>query len=199
MTNPYGYQAPPGVHFGYPPQLPPRNPNGATAIIAALLGLALCGMVGYLPVYTFIDIPSGVSIGDLPGEALTVIGMYFGAAIVLLLGAMVTLFRSVAGAILLIIGALLALASALLEPALLFRSEYGVYFELVFQFEFDAAIARAAAIALSPVVLVLAAVPPTFRYLRHKPPPPGVYGPQHGYSAPQQGYPSQQGGQPPAW
>jgi hypothetical protein len=199
VTNPYGYQAQPGMQFGYAAQVPPRGPNGATAIIAALLGLALCGMVGYLPVYTFIEMPSGMSIGDLPGEALTVIGMYFGAALVLLLGAVVTLFRSVVGAILLIIGALLALASALLEPALLYRSEYGVYFELIFQFEIDAAFVRVGALVLSPVVLVLAAIPPTFGYLRHKPLPQGAYGQQPGYSAPQQRYPPHQGGQPPAW
>ncbi|SFB59867.1 hypothetical protein SAMN05216266_12481 [Amycolatopsis marina] len=201
MTNPYGYQAQPqGMgSVGYPPRLPPRNPNGATAIIAGLLGLALCGLVGYLPVYTFIEIPSGISIGDLPGEALTVLGLYLAAAILLLIGAVVTLFRSVVGAVLLIIGATLALTSVLLEPALLYRSEYGMFFEMTFQFESDTAFSRVGAIVLAPIVLLLAALPPTFRYLKHKPLPQGVYGPRQGYPAPQQGYPPYQGGQPPAW
>jgi hypothetical protein len=205
VTNPYGYQAQqPGPGFaGYPqqyPQQPPlHSPNGATAIIAALLGLGLAGIVGYLPVYVFIDIPAGASIGDLPGEALTILGLYFGAAIVLLLGAVVTLFRGVFGAVLLIIGALVALASVLLEPALLYESAYGLFFDLMFQFLADAAFVRVGAIVLAPIVLLFAALRPTFKYLSHKPVPRNPYAQQPGYSAPQQGYPPHQRGQPPAW
>lgn len=203
MTNPYGYQAQqPGPGFAaYPQQFqqqPPRSPHRATAVIAALLGLILGGIVAYLPVYVLLDISAGASIGDLPGEALTVLGLYLGAAIVLLLGAVVTLFRAVFGAVLLIIGALLTLASALLEPALLYEAAYGLFFQLMFQFEADAAFVRVCAIVLAPIVLLFAALRPTFRYLSHKPVPHNPYARQPGYSAPQQGYPPHHGGQPPA-
>ncbi|GAB3488797.1 hypothetical protein [Amycolatopsis cihanbeyliensis] len=176
MTNSYGHPATPPPGYSRPAR--PR-PSGATAIIAAVLALPLAGIAGYLPVDVFID----YGVDTLPGTLLTLLGCYLGAAVFLLIGALLTFFRVIAGAIMLLIGALLGLAAPLLEPALLGGNDYGTYFEAVFQLEFENAFVRLGAIVLAPVVLILAALPPTFRYLGHRPRPMPTYDPRPGYPA----------------
>ncbi|WP_216209580.1 hypothetical protein [Amycolatopsis aidingensis] len=182
MTNAYGYPATPPPGYSRPD----RRPSGATAIIAALLALPLAGIAGYLPVDVFID----YGVDTLPSELLILLGCYLGAAVFLLIAALLIFFRVLAGAILLIAGALLALAAPLLEPALLGQNEYGTYFTAVFQLEFRNAFVRLGALVLAPLVLIFAALPPTFRHLRHRPRPMPSYGPQPGYPA--GGYPPRQ-------
>lgn len=200
MTGPYGYpaqQPPPqqpgpgyggpgygGPGYGYGPQQAPR-PSGATAVIAATVGLVLSGLTGYVPIDTFIDIPSGYSLGDLPGGLLIGLGLYLVAALLLLIGALATFFRSFAGGVLLLIGALLTVGAILGEPLLVPYGQYGTYFKYLFSFTNFGSIAGASALVLAPLLFVVAVIPPTVKYLRYRRPAPQSYG------QPPQAYPPQ--------
>ncbi|HVV10993.1 hypothetical protein [Amycolatopsis sp.] len=173
MTNPLGRPA------------AERRPTGATAILAGLAGLALAGALGYFPVKTFIDF----GIDDLPGDAKIVFGLYLGAALLLLIGALVTFFRAVAGAVLLLIGGLAAIGAVVAEPLLLYPGQFSQFFRAVARFELDDAWVRVVAAAGGFVVVVLSLLPATFRYLRHRPAE---------LSYPVQAYPPQSG-PPPTW
>ncbi|HVW39923.1 MAG TPA: hypothetical protein VHC18_01105 [Amycolatopsis sp.] len=146
-----------------------RRPNGTTAILAGVVGLVLAGVLGYLPASVFID----VGISDLPGKALVMLGLYLGAALLLLLGALVTFFRAVAGAVLLLIGGLAAIGAVLSEPLLLYPSLIGEFFKAMFSFAEDDAFVRVGAAVGGPLVFLLAVLPWTFRYLRYQPYPRG--------------------------
>lgn len=184
MTGPYGYPAQRPGPAGYgPPAMKPR-PSGATAILAALLGLVGAIAAGYVPIYFFIALPSGFSIGDLPGLVLAVLGLYLFAALLLLIGALSTFFRSVAGAVLLVLGSLLVIAAILVEP-LAFNAPYRLYFRIQFEFETFVALVRVITFGLVPFTLIFAIIPPTLKYLRWKPSPVQPYSQQHPY--PQQG------------
>jgi hypothetical protein len=173
VTNPYGYPAPPG---GEP--VVTRRPNGATAVLAGLVGVALAGALGYLPIRVFIDF----GIGDLPVQTKIVLGLYLGAALLLLMGALVTFFRAVTGAVLLLIGGLVAAGAVVTEPLLLYPGYFGEFFKSMFQFGPDNAFVRVAAAVGGPLVFVLSVLPSTFRYLRYRPALPGY---------PRQSYPPQ--------
>ncbi|MFK0245719.1 hypothetical protein ACIQUM_13535 [Amycolatopsis azurea] len=177
MTGPYGYPAQPGPPgFGYP--APQTRPSGATAVIAALLGLIAAVAAGYLPIYFFLELPSGFSIGDLPGLVLTALGLYLLAALFLLVGALSAFFRSFAGAVLLMLGSLMVIAAVLTEP-LAFNGSYGLYFRVQFEFETFVAIVRVVMFAVAPFTLLFAIIPPTLRYLRWRPAPAQPYRPQN--------------------
>lgn len=157
MTRPHGDAAQP-------------RPNGTTAILAGIVGLVLAGVLGYLPVKVFID----VGISELPTKALVMLGLYLDAALLLLLGALVTFFRVVAGAVLLLIGGLAAIGAVLSEPLLLFSpSLMGEFFKAMFSFAEDDAFVRVGAAVGGPLVFLLAVLPWTFRYLRYQPYPRG--------------------------
>lgn len=172
MTNPFGYP----VQRGGQPAGIERTPSGATAILAALVGLALAGILGYLPVTQFIYF----GIVDQPDRTLIVLGLYLGAALLLLLGALVTFFRVLAGGILLLIGALVAVVSVLAESTLVQPGRFTDFFRVMFQFIPDDAFVRVAATVGGPLVFLLAALPSTVRYLRDRPSEAG-YGPPPGY------------------
>ena len=178
MTGPYGYPAQqPPQPYGYGQPHEPR-PSGVTAFLAAILGLVLAAMTGYVPIHTFISIPSGYSIGDLPGEVLVLLGVYLMTALLLLIGALATFFRSFAGGILLLIGSLLTIAVIFAEPLVALDGKYDVYFKYLFGFEDLGAIIGVASLVVSPVLFLLAVIPPTFRYLRYRRPIPQAYGAQ---------------------
>ncbi|TNC29600.1 hypothetical protein [Amycolatopsis alkalitolerans] len=157
MTNPYGH--PPG------PGAVGRRPSGVTAILGGLIALVLAGVLGYLPVKVFID----YGIDDLPRNTKIVLGLYLGAGALLLAGALVTFFRTVTGAVLLLLGALATIGAVVTEPLLLYPGYFTQFFAAVFQFAPDQAFVRVAATVGGPVLLVLASLPRTFRYLRHRP------------------------------
>ncbi|WP_414939863.1 hypothetical protein [Amycolatopsis sp. cmx-11-51] len=183
MTGPYGYPSQPGpAGFGYP--APQTRPTGATAIIAALSGLVAAGAAGYIPVYFFLRLPSGFSLGDLPGLVLTVLGLYLLAALLLLIGALSAFFRSVAGAVLLVLGSLMVITAVLMEP-LAFNGTYSQYFRLQFEFKTFVAIARVVMFAVVPLTLIFAIIPPTLKYLRWRPSPAQPYRPRN--QVPRQG------------
>ncbi|WP_370944593.1 hypothetical protein AB5J62_36535 [Amycolatopsis sp. cg5] len=174
MTGPYGYAQQQG------PPASPRRPSGATAVLAGLLGLLVAGVVAYVPIQVFISLPSGFSIGDLPTRALIYLAVALVAALSLLLGSLMAFFRAFAGAILLILGSLLAITAILLEASL--HIGFGRYFEAVFSFGDIDEIVRAAAVIGAPIVLLLAVLPPTVKYLRHRPSAPGVHGQPPAYN-----------------
>ncbi|MDT8911466.1 hypothetical protein [Amycolatopsis sp. PS_44_ISF1] len=155
-----------------------RRPSGATAGLAALLGLAAAGLAGYVPVAVFLGIPSGFSLGDLPVWTLVDLGAYLSAGLVLLLGALGTIFRATAGAVLLILGALLAIGALAIESTRVSGGGYEVYFRTVFALHGAPGTGRAVLVVLTPLVLVLSAVPPTFAYLRYRTPAAPPYGPR---------------------
>jgi hypothetical protein len=158
MTNEFGGPAPGGRPAS-------RKPNGATAIIAGILALPVAGMLGALPVQQFID--NGVD--SAPPRVLVVLGLYLGAALLLVWGALVMFFRSVFGAILVLLGSLAAIAAVVLEPALLYPEAFTEFFKEMFRLVPNLAFTRVAAAVGGPLVFVLAVLPSTFRYLRHRP------------------------------
>jgi hypothetical protein len=177
VTGPYGYpaqQPPQPGGYGYGQPYEPR-PSGVTAVLAAILGLVLAAMTGYVPIHTFISIPSGYSIGDLPSKVLVLIGVYLVTALLLLIGALATFFRSFAGGILLLIGSLLTIAVISVEPLVALDGKYDVYFKYLFGFEDLGAILGVASLVVSPMLFLLSVIPPTFRYLRYRRPVPQTY------------------------
>ncbi|NKQ56639.1 hypothetical protein HFP15_27560 [Amycolatopsis sp. K13G38] len=134
-----------------------------------MLGLALAGALGYLPVRVFID----VGITDLPGKALLMLGLYLGAALLLLIGALVTLLRIVTGAVVLSLGGLAAVGAVLAEPLLFYPHLIGEFFKAMFSFAETDAFVRVSAAVGGPLVFVLSVLPATFRYLRYRPDPQG--------------------------
>lgn len=153
MTNPFGHPV---------PSTSRSSPSGVTAIPAGVAAFLLSGFVGYLPVKEFIEV--GI---DVPQRLQIVLGMYLFAGIALLAGAIVTFFRTVTGGVLLIVGAVVTIAALLSEPLVLYPGSFAQFFRSVFSFSVDDAFVRVAATIGGPVVLVLAAMPATFRYLRY--------------------------------
>ncbi|HJQ48541.1 MAG TPA: hypothetical protein VJ870_19785 [Amycolatopsis sp.] len=139
--------------------------NGTTAILAGIVGLALTGVLGYLPVKVFID----VGVNDLPGKVLLLLGLYLGAALLLLLGALVTFLRALAAAALLLLGGLAAIGAVVAEPLLFYPGQIGEFFKAMFSFAQDDAFVRVSAAVGGPVVVVLSVLPSTLRYLRYRP------------------------------
>jgi hypothetical protein len=134
-----------------------------------VLGLAAAVAAGYVPVRIFLDMPAEFSLGALPRLVLVDLAGYLAAGLVLLLGALATLFRATAGAVLLGLGALLAIGALLTEPL-----SVGVpparFADAVFTHGGFAMVDRVGLAALAVLVLVLAFAPPTFRYLRYRTP-----------------------------
>jgi hypothetical protein len=145
-----------------------------------VLGFLLSFSVGYVPSAGFIAIPSGFSLDLLPAGVLADMGIYFGSSMFLLIGAIVVFFRSAVGAVLLLIGAVAAFLAIVAEPALV-RGSYSWFFDYVTSFRDLAALARAVDAVGSPVVFMLAVVPPTFSYLRHRTPNTETYGRPRAY------------------
>ncbi|MFI5591584.1 hypothetical protein ACIA5G_41495 [Amycolatopsis sp. NPDC051758] len=113
--------------------------------------------------------PAEFSLGALPGLVLADLAAYLVAGLVLLLGSLATFFRATAGAVLLGVGALLAIGALLTEP-LSVGVPLARFADAMFTHGGVAMIDRVGLAALSVLVLVLAFVPPTFRYLRYRTP-----------------------------
>jgi hypothetical protein len=134
-----------------------------------VLGLPAAAAAGYVPVRIFLDMPAEFSLGALPGLVLADLAGYLVAGLVLLLGSLATFFRATAGAVLLGVGALLAIGALLTEP-LSVGVPLARFADAMFTHGGVAMIDRVGLAALSVLVLVLAFVPPTFRYLRYRAP-----------------------------
>ena len=136
-------------------------------MLAGLLGIPAAVAAGYVPVKIFLDMPAEFSLGALPGLVLADFAGYLLAGLVLLLGSLSTLVRATAGAVLLGVGALLAIGALLTEP-LSMGVPLGRFADAMFTHGGLAMVDRVGLAALSVLVLVLAFLPPTFRYLRYR-------------------------------
>lgn len=146
-----------------------------------MLGLPAAVAAGYVPVRIFLDMPAEFSLGALPGLVLADLAGYLVAGLVLLLGSLATFFRATAGAVLLGLGAVLAIGSLLVEPV-----SVGVplarFTDAMFTHGGFAMVDRVGLAGLAVLVLVLAFLPPTFRYLRYRTPTLPVWSGQEAYS-----------------
>ena len=159
----------------------PRSPSGVTALIAAVLGLLLTLPLIYVPSEEFIAIPSGFTVSMLPAGVLAGLGLYAGAGLLVLIGALVTFFRGVAGAVLLLAGSAAAVVAVATEPVLGYPDGYRAYFDYLTAFRDLSATARVADLGGAVVVFALAVLPGTFRYLRHRAPAAETYGRPRAY------------------
>lgn len=135
-----------------------------------------------MPVKIFLDMPAEFSLGALPGWVLVDLAAYLGAGLVLLLGALTTLFRATAGAVLLGLGALLAIGALLTEP-LSVGVPLARFTDAMFTHGGFAMVDRVGLAALAVLVLILAFLPPTLRYLRYRTPVVGMWAGQEAYSS----------------
>jgi hypothetical protein len=147
-----------------------------------MLALPAAVAAGYVPIRIFLDMPAEFSLGALPVWVLVDLAAFLLAGLVLLLGSLATLFRATAGAVLLGLGALLAIGALLTEPL-----SAGVpparFVDAVFTHGGLAMADRVGLAALSVLVLVLAFLPPTFRYLRYRTPTLPAFSGQGAYSS----------------
>ncbi|HEY0449464.1 hypothetical protein [Actinophytocola sp.] len=164
----------------YPPGYGAPQPSGnpALAIIAAILGLAVAGTLGYQCVHLLINIPAGFS---LPGGWSAMVVFHFAVVAIALLGAVLVFARQVAGAFVLLAAAMLTVVVVVLDPVLADQvaftmagalpdvsatSDVGAYYELLFEFGNEQAVLRFLALCAAAVLLVVAALPPSLNYLR---------------------------------
>jgi hypothetical protein len=161
VTGPHGYPV------SHSHSHSSARPSGVTAVLAGVLGFPAAVTAGYVPAKIFLDMPAEFSLGALPGWVLVDLACYLVAGLVLLLGSLATLFRATAGAVLLGLGALLAIGALLTEPL-----SVGVpparFADAMFTHGGFAMADRVGLAALAVLVLVLAFLPPTFRYLRYR-------------------------------
>jgi ABC-type anion transport system duplicated permease subunit len=192
MSYQQGYpQQQPAYQSGYPVQTGGGS-NPAAAIIAAVLAIIAAAGLVVVNVKSLSDLPSGVGFGDLPSQVKTVVILWFGAALILLIGAIIVFARNIAGAFITVLGGLAGIAAVLLYPVILgdalgAKIELDTYLEHVFKFKTTEATFTAIALIASPLALILAILPPTLNYLR------GNRGMDQ--YPPQQSYPQQ----PTAW
>ncbi|WP_285476527.1 hypothetical protein [Amycolatopsis sp. NBRC 101858] len=126
--------------------------------------------------------PAEFSLGALPGWVLVDLAAYLAAGLVLLLGALTTFFRATAGAILLGLGALLAIGALLMEP-LSVGVPLARFADAMFTHGGFAMVDRVGLAGLAVLVLILALLPPTFRYLRYRTPSVPMWAGQEAYSS----------------
>jgi hypothetical protein len=158
---------------GYPQQPYQQQPQPAfagggtnpfTAVLAALLALAVAGFEIVVLVRVF-DVLNFSTLGDQPVEVPVILGVQAAAALFLVLGAMFTFARKMAGTVLIVIGSILAIAGFFL-PALLYKIDIGQYLELTFTFGGSSQTFQALTLIVSPLALLVSVLPPTLNHLR---------------------------------
>lgn len=186
MTNPYEYQSRqqsgaqwqwyqpqfqpyPYVYgqqfYGQPPPAQQSSrPSAVTAILAAVLGLVLTGVSGYLEVHALITLRRGLF--ELPVLSIVILSGYGASLLLLLAGSLCVFLRKTAGGITLIIGTALTLASWLTNAAWAGLFDY---FEMLFEYFGVNSVLLLITPILSLITLIPAVLPATFRYLRHQP------------------------------
>lgn len=194
MSYPYQQQPPYGQppygpqSGGYPVQPPMgRQGNPGLAIVAAILGVAVAGLLTFQNIDLLSEVPDGA---EIPGEATTIIILHFVAAGIALLGAILVFARQIAGAFLLLGAGIVTIAVILLDPVIWedtvgtmiddvtdlsdisSTSATSAYYEVLFKFGHVQAILRALALVAALVVGILAALPPSLKWLRK----PSAYG-----------------------
>lgn len=198
--QPQGYPQQPPAY--YPPAAP--SPAGsaspATAVIGLVLGLLAAASLIVVAVH-LLTLLDGASLGDLPSQFTIVLVTKFAAAAILLIGALIVALRKVPGAVILALGGAGGAAAMLLDPVIMGSlnprfGDFGDYIKDLFSFNGTDSTFGAIALVTSPLVLILAILPPTLKWLRgSRADAAPRYAPQPGY--PPQGYPQQGFGTPP--
>jgi hypothetical protein len=176
MSYQHGYQQQPqGAYPGSYPE-PEERRNPALAIVAGLLGLVAAAALVVINVELF-NLLEGAP-DEVFGEFTPIIIVRFAAAGLLLIGAIIVFIRKLAGAFVLVLGGLAGIAAILLFPVLLSDVApdgltFGDYLESLFQFEETQETFSAVALIASPLVIILAILPPTLNYLRGPSDTPG--------------------------
>jgi hypothetical protein len=163
----------------YPPGPPPTNSGSpALAVIAGIVGLVVAGV---LATQTFLLLSDVSEAPELPGGWTAMVVLHFVVAGVALLGAVLVFARQVVGAFLLLVAAVLTVAVLVLDPAMAEgvwasmlgalpefdpSGDYGNYFKAMMEFGNEQATLRFIALVLGVILLVIAALPPSLRWLR---------------------------------
>lgn len=176
---------------GYPPAYPTNDGNPALAIISGILGLGIAGMLGFATIDLLGDIPSEV---ELPGGWIAMFILNFLVVALGLLGAILVFARQFAGAFVLLAAGFMAVLAVLIDgamaeglvgfmfgalPEITATSEYGAYLEAIFEFGNEQAVLFAISLFAGALLLIIAALPPSTKYLR---------GSRGGYAGYQQGW-----------
>jgi hypothetical protein len=187
-----GYPQQPYPGAGGYPAAPGGGTNPATAILAAILALAVAGFEGTIAGQFF---GNGGSF-NLPTQFIVSPIVQIAVGLFLLIGAILMFARKLAGAILAIIGSIMAIAMFFLEPVIISdgKADIGRFIEAVFQFEQTETIFRALILIVAPLALILAVIPPTLKHLKGVGNAPYAGDGYPGYPNPQGGYPQQQQG-----
>jgi hypothetical protein len=158
---------------GYPQQPYQQQPqpvppggrtNPFTAVLGALLALSVAAFEIVVLVRVF-DVLNFSTLGDQSADLLVILGVQAAAALFLVLGAMFTFARKMAGTVLIVIGSILALAGFFLSP-FLGKIDIGQYLEAIFRFSGSSQTFQALILIVSPLALLVSVLPPTLNHLR---------------------------------
>lgn len=165
---------------GYPPPYGPPQGQGspALAVIAGILGLAIAGMLGFATIDLLGDIPEQA---ELPGGWVVMFVLHFLIVALGLLGAILVFARQIVGAFVLLAVGVLTVAAILVDPVMAeglwyflvgampeidATGEYGAYLEAMFEFGNEQAVLFALSLVVGALLTLLAALPPSLRWLR---------------------------------
>lgn len=162
----------------YPEPLPRRG-SPVLAIISAIVALGITGVLVWQTI-ELLDLTDGA---DLPGGWTAMIIAQFVIGGIALIGAILVFARVLAGAIILMLSAILTIAVILTAP--LIAESVAVtmigtldavptvgpaefYFQELFKFEFENSqtTLRFSALALGVILLIIAVLPPSLKWLR---------------------------------
>lgn len=169
---------------GYDPQADPFARQGSP-LLAAFSGLVGLGLAGVL-VWQTLDLLSflGDALSELPAGWTAMVVAHFAIAGIAVIGAVLVLARRIAGAFILLTSALFTIVVLLAAPLIAEEVGYtlislleadlvgsnfdNLYFDRLFAFEFDntQATLRLAALALGVLLLIIAVLPPSLKWLR---------------------------------
>lgn len=167
------WQQPP-TGYGAPDQSGP-----GLAVTSGIVGLGMGGVLLTQTIMLMSDF------GDAPGlpDGWMVMNIaHFAAVGLALLGAILVFVRQIAGALLLMTAAVVTIAVIVVDPLLvkgLFftllgalpdfepsTDDFGNYFKALFEFGNEQAVLRVVALVLGVLLLIIAALPPSLRWLR---------------------------------